>query len=179
MAPSKQRQGPNGNRLVAAAIALALAAGLAWEVLGGEFADVTSLFSLRSWEAIVLGDRPVPVEPSLIDPVIAKLEPSGPSYRLMTIRHIPRIRKGGGMPHPYVGDCRTCHLYIDGPGAGTQPKTPVGVLLERLSQVHKLGPPLRPNTRQPHPPAGRCIKCHDIVVKVPVEKETGGLLWRL
>jgi hypothetical protein len=31
-----------------------------------------------------------------------------------------------------------------------------------------VGPPILPDTTMNHPSAGRCIKCHDIVVEVPI-----------
>ena len=81
------------------------------------------------------------------------------------------------MPHPFVGDCQDCHLFVDGPPPGSQPKTAVGAALGELSKVKKLGPPLRPISNRPHPPAGRCIICHDIVVKVPIKKKKNGFIW--
>jgi hypothetical protein len=51
--------------------------------------------------------------------------------------------------------------------------------MERISKVSKLGPPLRPDSHQPHPEAGRCIKCHDIVIKVPAKKQKNSYLWTL
>ena len=95
----------------------------------------------------------------------------------MTIHHIPKIDRGAPTPHPFVGDCNRCHLYTGGPPAGRQPKTPVGTVLEELSKVKKLGPPLRPKSSRPHPPAGRCIKCHDIVVNIPVKKISNSYEW--
>ena len=144
--------------------------GLAWDKLG-------PITSPRRADGIVLGRMPLPMEPSILAPVDKLLAPP-PRYRLMTIQHIPPVTPGGGMPHPYVGDCRNCHLMVGGPPPGSQFKTPVGAVLENLSRVRKLGPPILPTSRQPHPPAGRCIKCHDIVVKVPIERNTG-IRWRL
>jgi len=45
-----------------------------------------------------------------------------------------------------------------------------GAAPESLTTLRKPGPPLRPDTRLPHLAAGRCMKCHDIVIKVPVEQ---------
>ena len=166
-----------GRRAIVVLVVL-LVAGLAWEIYGDKAVRLSPVLSARAVEGIFFGRMLLPVEPSTTDPV-EDMAKSKKRYRLMTIRRIPRIDTGARMPHPYVGDCRNCHLYIQGPGPGSQEITPVGVLIERLSRVHKVGPPLRPTARQPHPPAGRCIKCHDIVVKVPLEKKDNGFLWNL
>ena len=158
---------------------LLLALGLAWEMLGYKVETIDPALTARNVQGIFLGRLPRPVEPSITDPILNSLMPKKRSH-LMTIRHIPAIERTAAMPHPFVGECQNCHLFIQGPKAGSQPKTPVGALLERLSRVHKLGPPLEPTSRQPHPAAGRCIKCHDIVVKVPVDnQDNGGFLWNL
>ena len=164
-------------RVVVVILAGLLAIGLLWEVVGGRSTGVVPRISMRAIEGVILGKRPGPAEPSLSDRVTDTMFPP-PKYRLMTIRRIPRVEKGQPMPHPYVGECKNCHLYRDGPGPGYQPKTPLGAILERLSEVQKLGPPLVPTSNLPHPPAGRCIKCHDIVVKVP-EERTKGFQWGL
>lgn len=161
-----------------AVLVMLLVLGLAWKTFGVKAEIMGSIFSARAVDAILLGRLPPPVEPSIADPILDAMAPKK-RYRLMTIRRIPTIERKAPMSHPYVGECRNCHLFIRGPKPGSQPKTPVGALLERLSQVHKLGPPLRPTSQLPHPPAGRCIKCHDIVVKVPVDKKKGGFLWSL
>ena len=161
-----------------AALIMLLALGLAWEILGGQAEKSDSVLSARAVEGIFLGRMSLPVEPSIADPMLDALEPKK-RYHLMTIRHIPPIERKAPMAHPFVGECRNCHLFVQGPKPGSQPKTPVGALFEELSRVHKLGPPLRPTSQLPHPPAGRCIKCHDIVVKVPVDKKKGGFLWGL
>ena len=89
----------------------------------------------------------------------------------MRITHIPRIQQGATMPHPYVGICINCHLIVGGAKAGSQDKTPVGALYEAISEnVVKLGPPIRATSKRPHPAAGRCIKCHDLMIMQPVEK---------
>ena len=56
---------------------------------------------------------------------------------------------------------------------------PVGKVLEQISRLNKLGPPLLPTSEMPHPAAGRCIKCHDIVIKVPLDKTRSKMLWVL
>ena len=170
----KALQGRSG----ALAIVILLLFGLTWETTSKNWSQFSQALTDNDVRGIFLGRLPAPVEPSITNTVITALARQE-KYRLMTIRHIPRIRAGEKMLHPYVGDCRHCHLYQGGPGPGSQQKTPVGALLEKLSQVHKLGPPLQPTSEQPHPQAGRCIKCHDIVVKVPVEKSKNGFLWNL
>ncbi len=156
------------------ALVALVALGLYWDKQSGAFGGVTSV---RRAEGLLFGRLPLPMEPSLLSPIDRILTPP-PRYRLMTIRHIPPVAPGSGMPHPFVGDCIQCHLLVGGPAAGSQFKTPVGAVLENLSRVRKLGPPILPTSRQPHPPAGRCIKCHDIVVKVPTDRASG-MRWQL
>jgi hypothetical protein len=158
------------------ALLAAIGLGLYWDQLSTP-SGITPATSPRRAEGLLLGRLPLPMEPSLLSPLERLLEPPL-RYKLMTIRHIPPVKPGTGMPHPYVGDCIQCHLMVGGPAAGSQFKTPYGAVLENLSRVRKLGPPILPTSRQPHPPAGRCIKCHDIVVKVPVDKK-GGMRWQL
>lgn len=165
-------------RAAAVVLAVLLAAGLAWETFGGGKSGSLVRIPLRSIEGFFLGSLPGPAQPGLMGSTIDRFTPAK-DYRLMAIRHIPRVTKGGPMPHPFVGNCVNCHLYRNGPGPGTQQKTAVGAVLEELSHVTKLGPPLRPTSHRPHPPAGRCIKCHDIVVKVPVKRTEGSNLWKL
>lgn len=160
------------------AMATAVTAGLFFLTFGRAVVDVNSEVAVRVVDGDYLGTLPRPIGPSLLDP-LANLFRSQPDYKLMAIRRIPPIVAGGGMPHPYVGPCTNCHLYVGGPGPGSQFKTPVGAMLEQLSRLHKLGPPIWPNAEIPHPPAGRCIKCHDIVVKVPIERTQGGFIWKL
>lgn len=162
-----------------ATIALLALIGLGLYLSAGDSlpSGIGAATSPRRAEGLLMGRLPLPMEPSILSPLERALAPP-PRYRLMTIRHIPPIAPGSGMPHPYVGDCIHCHLLADGPPAGSQFKTPVGAVLESLSRVRKLGPPILPTSRQPHPPAGRCIKCHDIVVKVPIERGTG-MKWQL
>ncbi|MBF0250903.1 MAG: magnetochrome domain-containing protein [Alphaproteobacteria bacterium] len=152
---------------------------LGWESFKENSRTFSAGLTQRRVEGVLMGRFAQPTEQGVLGTLGKLFETEEPEYQLMTVRHIPRIQKGQPMPHPYVGSCLNCHLYIDGPGPGTQPKTPMGAVLEKMSKVHKLGPPLLPTSTQPHPEAGRCIKCHDIVVKVPVEKKKGGFLWRL
>ncbi|CAH2598668.1 protein of unknown function [Rhodovastum atsumiense] len=133
--------------------------------------------SLRVISGGYLGTLPHPVDPALFDPVL-RLFHQDADYKLMRIRRIPPVQAGSGMPHPYVGPCTNCHLYVGGPGPGSQYKTPVGAIIEELSRLHKLGPPIWPDARMPHPPAGRCIKCHDIVVKQPIDPNVSHFIWQ-
>ncbi len=157
-------------------LAALLLAGLVWEASGGWASGMARRVIVGTVEGVYLGKFPALVGPDIISPIESALVP-GKRYRLMAIRHIPRIDKGGSMPHPYAGACRQCHLYRGGPGPGNQPNTRVGAVLESLSRIKKLGPPLRPNSHMPHPPGGRCIKCHDIVVKVQVGRNESGPVW--
>ena len=119
----------------------------------------------------LMGRLPKPTEPSLLDPVFDLVNPQT-EYRQMRITHIPRIKPGATMPHPYVGVCINCHLIIGGAKEGSQDKTPIGALYEAISKnVVKLGPPIKATSKRPHPAAGRCIKCHDMIVLQPVEKQ--------
>ena len=154
-------------------LVVVVCAGLGWEYFGSGFHGISTI---RRMDGMIFGRLPLPTEPSLLAGIDNAMAPA-PEYELMTIKHIPPVPPASGMPHPYVGDCRNCHLLVGGPPAGSQFKTPVGAVMERLSRVRKLGPPILPTSQQPHPPAGRCIKCHDIVVKVPLEKN--GMRWRL
>lgn len=163
--------------LPAIAIAVTVAAGLFFVTFGKAIYGTPRDVSVRVIDGDYLGVLPRPVDPSLFDPLFRLFE-KRPDYQLMTIQRIPPIQAGGGMPHPYVGPCTNCHLYVGGPGPGSQFKTPVGAVLEQLSRLHKLGPPIWPDAEIPHPPAGRCIKCHDIVVKAPADPKPGGFIWR-
>ena len=160
------------------ALATVLAAGLFFLTFGRAILGVNADVSVRVVDGDYLGQLPPPIGPSLLDP-LTNLFKTRSDYKMMVLKSIPPIVAGGGMPHPYVGACTNCHLYIGGPGPGTQFKTPVGAMLEQLSRLHKLGPPIWPNAEMPHPAAGRCVKCHDIVVKVPIEPTPGGFLWKL
>lgn len=160
------------------ALGVVLTAALFFLTFGRAVLDVNAEVPVRVVDGDYLGTLPRPIGPSLFDP-LTNLFRSQPDYKLMAIRRIPPIVAGGGMPHPYVGPCTNCHLYVGGPGPGTQYKTPVGAMLEQLSKLHKLGPPIWPNAEIPHPPAGRCIKCHDIVVKIPIQPTQSGFIWKL
>ncbi|MEW6219747.1 MAG: magnetochrome domain-containing protein [Thermodesulfobacteriota bacterium] len=92
-------------------------------------------------------------------------QPATPPPRQTVIRRIPRISAAAVRLHPFWGRCDHCHLFVNGPPAGSQPKTPVGAALEGISTIIKIAPPILPSSARPHPPAGRCIKCHDIVVR--------------
>ncbi len=160
------------------AIATLLATAMFFVTFGRAILGVNADVSVRVVDGDYLGSLPRPVDPSLFDP-ISNFFRAKPDYKLMAIKAIPPIVMGGGMPHPYVGPCTNCHLYVGGPGPGSQFKTPVGAMLEQLSRLHKLGPPIWPNAEMPHPPAGRCIKCHDIVVKIPIDPSPSGFRWKL
>lgn len=166
MAPLKKIQHFFEGRSPGVVLLVLVLAGLVWETADGK--SLSRLF-VRTAEGFYLGHMPAPAETGISGLVKQTIAPSK-RYRLMTIKHIPRIGNDDSMPHPYVGTCRQCHLYRGGPGPGSQPKTLVGAVLENLSKIQKLGPPLVPYSEMPHPPAGRCIKCHDIVVKVPRNK---------
>ncbi|CAA7622252.1 magnetosome protein MamT [Magnetospirillum sp. UT-4] len=171
-APSRRRGWPVW---VAIMLVVGIGLGLYLDMVPSGVPD--GVTSPRRAAGILTGRLPLPMEPSLLSPLERFLAPA-PGYKLMTIRHIPPVAQGGGMPHPFVGDCVQCHLIVGGAPPGSQFKTPYGAVLESLSRVRKLGPPILPTSRQPHPPAGRCIKCHDIVVKVPNDRASG-LRWQL
>ncbi len=173
MAPPKKNHRFFEGRSAGVVLLVLVLAGLVWETTDGE--SLSRLF-VREVEGFYLGRMPAPAETGIVGSLNQTIAPSK-RYRLMAIKHIPRIRPDEPMPHPYVGTCQQCHLYHGGPGPGSQPKTPVGAVLENLSKIQKLGPPLVPNTEMPHPSAGRCIKCHDIVVKVPRSNTGGGMRW--
>ncbi|MBF0470163.1 MAG: hypothetical protein HQL48_02190 [Gammaproteobacteria bacterium] len=117
----------------------------------------------------LLGRLPKPTEPELTQSLQELITPEQ-EYQEMVIAHIPEITLGTTMPHPFVGPCINCHLIKEGAKAGSQYKTPYGAALEQFSKyVFKPGPNITPTSERPHPPAGRCIKCHDLVVLVPVE----------
>ncbi|SCA56619.1 Magnetosome protein MamT [Candidatus Terasakiella magnetica] len=155
-------------------IAVLIVCGFSFLIISGS--ELSSL-TKRTIQGLFLGQHQTPFEKGIGATIEKTLTPPNKEYRYMTMRHIPAIKAGQKMPHPYVGACTQCHLYVGGPGPGNQYKTPVGAALEKMSQVRKMGPPLPPNSEMPHPPAGRCIKCHDIVVKVPVAKPQAGMKW--
>ncbi|WP_240796857.1 magnetosome protein MamT [Terasakiella sp. SH-1] len=157
-------------------IAVLIVCGFSFVVVNGT--ELTAL-TKRTIQGLFLGQHQTPFEEGIGAEIEKRLTPPNTEYRYMTMKHIPAIKAGQRMPHPYVGACTQCHLYVGGPGPGNQYKTPVGAALEEISKnVRKMGPPLPPNSEMPHPPAGRCIKCHDIVVKVPLEKpKDNGFKW--
>ncbi|GAB6051949.1 hypothetical protein JCM17960_07690 [Magnetospira thiophila] len=155
-----------------------IAGGIIWEYSHLSVHGLASPETTRVLRSHFMGRLDGPTTPTIIG-TFKKMVAPEPGYQLMSIKRIPRIKPTQPMPHPYVGACTDCHLYEGGPGPGTQYKTPVGALLEEMSKVRKLGPPLRPDSQMPHPPAGRCIKCHDIVVEVPVNNADSAFAWQL
>ncbi len=130
----------------------------------------------RALSNAYIGRLPKPTEPTLLTPLQELIAPEN-DFKAMEIAHIPAINMNQRMPHPFVGTCINCHLIEGGAKAGSQFKTPVGAILEQLSsKVGKLGPAIIPQSERPHPPAGRCIKCHNLLVQVPVEKND--FLWQ-
>lgn len=169
------RRLPLGGRVLGVLLGATLLSGMAMEAM--DHWTASRLF-VRSAQGYYYGRLPGPAELGVVDELRNRVSPPE-QYRLMTIRHIPRIKSGAGMPHPYVGPCAQCHLYQGGSGPGTQSITPVGKVLEQISRLNKLGPPLLPTSEMPHPAAGRCIKCHDIVIKVPLDKTRSKMRWVL
>ncbi len=127
---------------------------------------LTSHKITRQVEGQILGLMPEPIQPDLVDPIFDSFTKK--KTRKVAIKRIPRIDKGGTMPHPFWGNCEKCHLYRGGAPAGSQWKSLFGSALEKVSTVKKVGPPILPDSTRPHPAAGRCIKCHDIVIEVPI-----------
>ncbi|MEO5339573.1 MAG: magnetochrome domain-containing protein [Magnetococcus sp. MYC-9] len=121
----------------------------------------------RRLQGEVFGSMPKPTQPALSDTVKEVFQPQKKTRR-MVVRRIPQIRPGQKIPHSYWGPCLKCHLFVGGAPPGSQPITPVGKVWEKVSSFTKVGPPILPNSRIPHPPSGRCIKCHDIVIDVPI-----------
>ncbi|MBF0179726.1 MAG: magnetochrome domain-containing protein [Magnetococcales bacterium] len=114
----------------------------------------------------VFGAMPKPTQPSLREPLLELVAPAAPGLQRMLIKRIPSIDPGARMPHPSWGPCTNCHLIRGGLPPGSQPATPVAKVWEQISVYYKVGPPILPNSPRPHPPSGRCIKCHDILVYV-------------
>lgn len=114
----------------------------------------------------VFGSMPKPTQPSISEPVIETLSPR--TTRKVVVKRIPMIDPSMQMPHGYWGECSRCHLFRGGLPPGSQPITPVGKIWEKASTIKKVGPPILPDSPRPHPPSGRCIKCHDIVIEVPL-----------
>ncbi|MBF0610902.1 MAG: magnetochrome domain-containing protein [Magnetococcales bacterium] len=114
----------------------------------------------------IFGSMPKPTQPALSDPIIQSLTPQ--TTRKVVVKRIPTIDPGSRLAHTYWGECTRCHLLRGGPPPGSQPITPVGKFWEKASTIKKVGPPILPDSNRPHPPSGRCIKCHDIVIEVPI-----------
>lgn len=155
--------------LVAGVVLFAVLAGVALlldDYLNPEVLRITGDKITNQVRGEIFGMMPDPVQPQLIDPVVESF--TREKSKKVVIKRIPRISKGMMMPHPYWGECSKCHLFRGGPKAGEQWKSPVGSALEMVSTIMKVGPPIRPDSTRPHPPAGRCIKCHDIVVDAPI-----------
>ncbi|MBF0371182.1 MAG: magnetochrome domain-containing protein [Magnetococcales bacterium] len=120
----------------------------------------------RPMQGEIFGSMPAPTEPSIKEPMVDMVAPK--KTRKMVVRRIPVIKPGQKMPHGYWGPCTKCHLFTGGAPPGSQPITPVGKMWEKASSIKKVGPPILPDSTRHHPPSGRCIKCHDIVVEVPI-----------
>ena len=134
----------------------------------GDFLDRLGADRLsRQLQGEVLGAMPKPTQPGISDQVVEIVKPK--KTRKMVVRRIPTITHGQRMPHAYWGECSRCHLFTDGAPPGSQPITPVGKIWEKVSTIQKVGPRILPNSTIPHPPSGRCIKCHDIVIEVPIQ----------
>ncbi len=111
-------------------------------------------------QGISLGRIPKPTEPRLLDSALDFL--FGKKSKKAVIRRIPKISQSMRMPHAYWGTCTRCHLYKD--KKVNNFKTPWGNALTKVSSIKKVGPPILPDSLRPHPQAGRCIKCHNIVI---------------
>jgi hypothetical protein len=150
-------------------VVLVLLAGLVGKERYGKLLDkwVDASKVSRRIQGEVFGAMPSPTQPSLKEPIAKIVKPI--KTRKMVVRRIPRLTPGKKMPHLYWGPCTKCHLIKGGAPAGSQPITPVGKAWEKASSsIMKVGPPILPDTTMNHPPAGRCIKCHDIVVEIPI-----------
>ncbi len=134
------------------AMVLAVVGLIAWE-LWWEKVDVNPT---RQIQGEVLGTMPKPTQPMLSEPLVDMVNPI-PLQKTL-IRRIPTIQPDAKMPHPFWGPCTKCHLIQGGAPQGSQPATPVAKILERVSNIYKIGPPILPNSIRPHPGSGRCIK---------------------
>lgn len=114
----------------------------------------------------------VMTSPARPDIAGAVMEPVIPGKTRVVTKRIPSISTQARMPHPYWGDCAKCHLIRGASPARGGWKSPVGEFFSKVSTLKKVGPPIKPGSIRPHPDAGRCIKCHDIVMEVPVGKQT-------
>jgi hypothetical protein len=120
----------------------------------------------RQAQGEILGTMPKPTQPLMAEPLLKAVGPNPAGLQKMVVRRIPTLVPGARMPHPSWGPCTKCHLIQGGAPPGSQPATPVAKVWEQVSAFHKVGPPILPNSARPHPPSGRCIKCHDILVYV-------------
>ncbi|HAT51430.1 MAG: magnetochrome domain-containing protein [Nitrospirae bacterium] len=120
----------------------------------------------RQLKGEIFGSMPAPTEPSMDKPVLDIVAPK--KTRKIVVKMIPQIPRSARIPHSYWGPCTKCHLIIGGAPPGSQPITPVGKAWEKASMFKKVGPPILPDSTRHHPPSGRCIKCHDIVVEIPI-----------
>ena len=166
MKKKKAKPSFSGAAIVAVLAMAAMAVALGGEKVMSLIGSGKPVTISRQAQGEVFGALPKLRQPGVTDPLVDSI--GGPRVRQVVIKRIPRITRNMRMPHPYWGDCANCHLFKDGPGPGQQWKTPVGSALEAVSTIIKVGPPIRPNANRPHPPAGRCIKCHDIVIDAPV-----------
>lgn len=145
-----------------AVIAIGLLSEGSWQ---GYFTNVGGEAPTRQIRGEIFGALPKPTQPPLQAPIQNVIEP--PRLTKVLIQRIPRINPGAKMPHPYWGPCTKCHLIRGGAPAGSQPKTPVAKVWEQASaSIAKVGPPILPDSNRPHPASGRCIKCHDVLVRV-------------
>ncbi|MBF0278948.1 MAG: hypothetical protein HQM13_14195 [SAR324 cluster bacterium] len=74
----------------------------------------------------------------------------------------PNITASMKMPHHFWGKCLRCHIFSDQPEENK--KSPFGLFLGEVSKVKKVGATIIFDAIRPHPEAGRCIKCHNIIV---------------
>jgi len=151
---------------VLVAVAAVLIGFLLSDRLVDTFHKLVSHKVSRQLEGEVLGLVPKPVQPDLLDPALKLF--SSKKTRKVVIKRVPRISDGVIMPHTYWGRCEKCHLIRGGQAASSQRKSFFGKALEKVSTLKKVGPPILPDSHRPHPAAGRCIKCHDIVIEMPI-----------
>ena len=109
---------------------------------------------------MIMGRYAKPTEPQQLEPVLEFF--SKEKKKKVVILRIPKIREGMRMPHPYWGSCDKCHLFEDRIFSASI--TPYGKIMQKISTIKKVGPAILPDSYRPHPGAGRCIKCHDIVI---------------
>ncbi|MBF0154467.1 MAG: magnetochrome domain-containing protein [Magnetococcales bacterium] len=143
------------------------AGALLYEKYKGTLAEWTQTRLPRFIRGEIFGSMPTPTEPTMPDVVIDTMQVQPARSVKMVVRRLPIIAHNAKIPHTYWGPCTRCHLIRGGDPPGSQPITPVGKVLERVSSIYKIGPPILPDSTRHHPAAGRCIKCHDIVVQMP------------